>query len=347
MKTKLVMLVFVLITSACSSKNTYTVIEDQNGNDRSFDGIVDIINQEGNTNVLFIHGMSGYAKLDDEKPIDPCTVINSVRANFGLSAGDFQYPDLHCSDTFNVDDKTVHLMSMHWSDVTSFQKIQLNAIDQQSSFDEKRLDITKQAKYGLVNDGFADALMYTGSYKDLVLKRIIDQYKRVQETNPADKVIIVTFSLGSSIFIDSLERLNQSGEQDLLKGKIRMVYMMANQVPLIDLATSDVTNKPSAISQTYETISPYLSDSIDKSNDKVRFVAFSDPNDLLSYPLDSERMGNLKGDYVNVAAPAADKTYYVPFFKKFSIVNYKNAHLAYVYSEPIMKLLLDGYKKEE
>lgn len=95
--------------------------------------------------------------------------------------------------------------------------------------------------------------------------------------------------------------------------------MMANQVPLIDLATSDVTNKPEAIPQTYETISPYLSNSIDKSNDKVRFVAFSDPNDLLSYPLDSERMGNLKGDYVNVIAPSADKTYYVPFFKSFQL----------------------------
>ena len=335
----------LVLVSGCSYTNNLQIIEDKDQNNREFRGIVDIINQPGNTNILFIHGMGGYSSNNGK--IDPCNVINDVRGAFGLEPATFNIPQWHCDNTFSTSGKTIHLRSMHWSDITFTRKNSLRHIDANPTFLENRAAITRQIKESLINNGFSDALMYTGVYQQKIIKRVIESYSHINQINPGAKVVIVTFSLGSAIMIDSLKELEMINKANLLKEKVEIIYMMANQIPLIQIGTqpiSTINTKDTPKDDFYTSLIPYLAKNGTKLDDKeIRIVAFSDPNDLLSYPLDANNMGELSSKYVNVAISVADKTFYVPFYKeKSSFVNYLKAHTGYTYNHNVKELLLNG-----
>lgn len=345
MKIMIFILLVGVFVSGCSYSNNLLSIEDKDRNSQEFRGIVDVINQPGNTNVLFIHGMGGYWSNGGE--IDPCHVINDVRGAFNLEPATFSFPQWHCDNTFSTSGKTVHLRSMHWSDITFTRKNSLQIIDSDPTFYENRAKITSLIKENLINNGFSDALMYTGVFQQDIINRVIESYEYINQINPNSKTVIVTFSLGSAILIDSLKELEKINKADVLKKKIEMVYMLANQVPLIKTGTQSIltqNNKLLSKDTLYANLTPYFSDySNKKVNSEIKVVAFSDPNDLLSYPLDEKNMGELKFQYVNVVISIADKTYFVPFYKdKTSVVNYLKAHTGYIYNNSVKELLLRG-----
>jgi uncharacterized protein YceK len=61
MKKILVAFFVGLVISGCCSTNNVRIIADQDGNPQKFRGIVDVIKQAGDTNIIFIHGMGGYS----------------------------------------------------------------------------------------------------------------------------------------------------------------------------------------------------------------------------------------------------------------------------------------------
>jgi len=107
-----------------------------------------------------------------------------------------------------------------------------------------------------------------------------------------DTLAIITHSLGSRIALDALQAVAASGLQQqlgqqrhplaqALQNTVIPVYMLANQLPLLQLGfvQSDVTGQRDRYCQAG-------GDRYDQRRFRqVRIIAFSDPNDLLSYAI--------------------------------------------------------------
>jgi hypothetical protein len=118
-----------------------------------------------------------------------------------------------------------------------------------------------------------------------------DKARHIQE----DTLVIITHSLGSRITLDALQSIaatalmQQLGQQrhplvQALQNKDIPVYMLANQLPLLQLGFV----KPEITGQRDR----YCQAGGDRHDQRmfrqVRLVAFSDPNDLLSYAIPPE-----------------------------------------------------------
>lgn len=123
----------------------------------------------------------------------------------------------------------------------------------------------------------------------------VSSHKQIRDLSN-ENIIFITHSLGSRIFMDTMTGIvdsvaaaekqadlknNQDAQLiiDALKNKEMTVFMLANQLPLLQIGRvqPEVTNK---ISQYCKRKGKKYDERIFK---KVNIVAFSDPNDLLSY----------------------------------------------------------------
>ena len=108
-----------------------------------------------------------------------------------------------------------------------------------------------------------------------------------------DEYAIVTFSLGSQIVIDALSKmahravkLDYSKKPELrafygeMRNKSISVYMLANQLPVLHIGLQPKPERKLGARTEYCT-----RDNKGKWLDSLHIVAFSDPNDLLSYPI--------------------------------------------------------------
>lgn len=340
----LVAILIAFSISGCWYDNDVLSVRDKSGNDINFKGIIDVINEDGNTNILFIHGMMGYA-TDDNRVIDPCNVMNDVRDALNLDLIKYKADNGKCYDDIQYNGKKIRMSAMYWNGITASRKWEVILADNDTFFWENRSGVTDLVKNQLINSGFSDAIMYTGVYHEKIIKSVVSEYERMNRENPGAKTVIVSFSLGSAIMLDALSRLEKSGEGYLLQDKIEMIYMMANQIPLIRSGTKPLSKNDEKQLNPYQPLQKYFTKH--KLNEKVRIVAFSDPNDILSYPIsrNSMRELGLEDQYTNVAISIANKTYYAPFYKEYGVVNYLDAHLKYVHNKKLKKLLLYGNEK--
>ena len=349
MKSYIILLLTVSTLSGCIVKtNKVNEVYAGPSENIEFDGIVDVI--EGTNKdirIVFIHGMGGYSSTGDIN--DYSRVINDLRSALKIKS---PYND-GSLDSFSYKGQALRFNVLWWLDITSQAKTKLRNIDDDPVLNPNRTATTKLAKDRLLNDGIVDVVMYTGSSKKQIIKRVrnqvLDLKKQIDEN---EKLIVVTFSLGSKILIDVLSELKADGGH-VLDNRVDMIYMMANQIALLN--TGDLVNKaPKTLSEKmasdYDVLHSILDDgTIDtrNANPKKRVIAFSDPNDLLSYPIDESSVGELKGQYANVAVSVAQKTYKVPVpgVYKYGVVNYLQAHTGYVHDEVVSDYLLFGTSK--
>lgn len=349
MKSYIILLLTVSTLSGCIVKtNKVNEVYAGPSENIEFDGIVDVI--EGTNKdirIVFIHGMGGYSSTGGIS--DYSRVIKDLRSALKIKSS---YND-DSLDSFRYKGQTLRFNVLWWLDITSQAKIKLRNIDDDPVLNPNRTATTKLAKDRLLNDGIVDVVMYTGSSKKQIIKRVrnqvLDLKKQIDEN---EKLIVVTFSLGSKILIDVLSELKADGGH-VLDNRVDMIYMMANQIALLN--TGDLVNKaPKTLSEKmasdYDVLHSILDDgTIDarNANPKKRVIAFSDPNDLLSYPIDESSVGELKGQYANVAVSVAKKTYKVPVpgVYKYGVVNYLQAHTGYVHDEVVSDYLLFGTSK--
>jgi len=120
-----------------------------------------------------------------------------------------------------------------------------------------------------------------------------------------DNIIFITHSLGSKILMDSLSdivntvtseevRQSMNRHRDVrliiedLKNKQMTVFMLANQLPLLQIAGRKPAVTGQIPSYCYKKGRHYE----DRVFKKINVVAFSDPNDLLSYGLTQDFVDN-------------------------------------------------------
>jgi len=353
-----------LLVIGCCYKNDVEIVQGANNNeDVSFKGIVDIIDENEKVNIMFVHGMGGYAVTDNTP--DSCKVMYEVKKHINtLNIQEFWDVDKKklrsCSaslDDYNGEPKKVLIRAIDWSQVTIFRKWDLMDYDEESVLESYRANTTKNIKRDLINYNLADVVMYVGEQRNKITSSVMESMSNINRKNPNAKNVFITFSLGSAVVLDILEHAQNPKEYiNYLKQKnisfsnldedniqkqlsllnsidIDMIYMMANQIPLLKTGTSK-----DKLQNMYKPFSKYFT-----SKEGIRLVAFSDPNDILSYALCEECLeDDLKDKYANVAISIADKTYHIPFYKNLDFVNYMTAHLGYVHNDNVLTILMKG-----
>lgn len=175
------------------------------------------------------------------------------------------------------------------------------------------------AKETLVDDCFSDAVIYLGKSRDSIQARIQEAlvktrveaagvpvvagyspFRASQANN--DGVVVLSSSLGSKLVFDAIDQMSKSQDQDKqaagaqLWNSMRGAFMAANQIPLLSLA--DENRLPSTVAALgINRIGDYAPDPLasllsssqswnlqgQAGRPLLPIVAFSDPNDLLSF----------------------------------------------------------------
>lgn len=217
----------------------------------------------------------------------------------------------------------LRLYELTWSPIVDAWKS--NKFGNDLAHAGERVWVNRYLKKELVNHRLADPVLYVGAYQQHMQYPIMRALTYLSEdgSQPNDEAAFITFSLGSYMTFDTLTRMSRGykimGEAPYRTDAVNQLidqtthfFMLANQLPLLEL--SDVSNPPPATHRVEMTARP-TAEALAKTNDlpglkgflqqrerirqhpnripskepkwKLAIVAMSDPNDLLSYPLDA------------------------------------------------------------
>lgn len=226
-----------------------------------------------------------------------------------------------------------------WSSINQPAKDAL-AFDRQQIHVIRRAGLNQRVRE-FVNDALPDPLAYTGVFRERIIASVGQSLCWLVSTSWSDlpedtkgvacggsmgsyggrldndKIIFITHSLGSRITIDALQRLLAEVRgsdrpevrrvgQDLRQAEIQ-IFMLSNQLPLIEVGQTpqEVTNAAHL----------YCGPSAPRRDERyfaaTHVIAFSDPNDLLSYPvpeswaekhLDSRLCADITNVTINIAS---------------------------------------------
>lgn len=216
--------------------------------------------------------------------------------------------------------KRLMFFELTWSPILSHQK-QVLASDSANNEGLSRADLNASLK-SFMNATVPDLLIYMGnghekittSVREAVCWMLADQWQDLPKSGRAecgqwprstfstlaqDDHFFVTHSLGSRITIDTIQNfkeLNDNPNQtekrrairDVVRDKSFTVFMLANQLPLLQMGT-DVPETPALLEQDSRCGATGKEGEAGKNSLRVmkqmNIVAFSDPNDILSYPV--------------------------------------------------------------
>lgn len=195
-----------------------------------------------------------------------------------------------------------------WSPVTEAIKTnQFGPVDWAPHQVYIRQIVNNSLKTGLMDRNLSDVVLYVGKFRPLIQLPITNAiYRMVADSSPNDPISILTHSLAGYMVIDTLSTMYESGSgRDVAANyaaHVKQLFMMANQMPILNL--SDQTNFDSNCGVIAGKLGPLMKNQNPAVNEKhqIQIVAFSDPNDLLSYKL---RKCDIQEDRAPVLDPPA------------------------------------------
>jgi hypothetical protein len=229
-----------------------------------------------------------------------------------------EYGEINITKYSGADGGKVHVYELTWSATTDPLKDRQFTTDRTYSGD--RVFLNRKLKAELINERLADPVLYIGRYRNHMQFPIMRAVKAVlSDFALQDEVAVITYSLGSYMCYDTLLKMSRGesimGERDYSAGVVRdlvghtnYIFMLANQLPLLEL--SEISN-PISLKQTSSSAVKSLAEIRRQNRPKsaaqrqpavlpLHLVAFSDPNDLLSYPLDEHSVSGTSIAYSNV-----------------------------------------------
>jgi hypothetical protein len=250
----------------------------------------------------------------------------------------------------------IHFSAFIWSDLTAPGKKML-AYDNTGTPNDcavneeckpQRAKLNGQLKDTLLNDCLSDALIYQGERKESINSAFIAAITNVvstqMERNAGKTVplVLVSESLGSKMTFDALNLMAQEKggvkakrAGDSVVKRISYLYMGANQLPLLTLA--DRAAQAALIGddgRRGDALSEFLDRQPRSLVPQITVVAFTDPNDLLSYRLLPKQYGS-KAAIANVLV-SNDKTYFG------YLENPYTAHTTYLENNDVTKAIVCG-----
>ena len=261
-----------------------------------------------------------------------------------------------------------------WSEITNPEKEKIK-YDTSGEYSYDRAEVNQMLKQ-FSNDTSPDPMVYLGSGHEEMLasfrtafcwmvgrdwddlpERSSDQCvidKQAIKYLPEDHYAIVSHSLGSRIVMDGMQSIANrvtkiangdptSAESQFIKGfqKKRIpFYLMSNQLPLLEVGQ----NPPEVINQKDQYCIPGGEHYDQRLVDKTSIMAFSDPNDLLSYAipqqfvqshLDSRLCAEVTNININVA-------HVIDMFGMGNFANPLTAHTGYESDDRVVALIAKG-----
>jgi hypothetical protein len=246
-----------------------------------------------------------------------------------------------------------------------------------TNFPYTRAPLNNTLKTELMNDCLVDAVVYAGSNGDPIrfgmLAAICHELGGTASANqckfdasaPTDPVVFVSESLGSKIMFDAIRTIwnNASSAGDATSldalaqrlASVDTVFLMANQIPLLDAAGSSPTAvaagaaaapKRSAIADLVHTLNAARNHMHQRHPEvaalnPLTIVAFTDPNDLLSYRLHPAELGLTPAEATLVNVIVSNDDTYVWYLE-----NPLNAHCGYAWNNAVIGMVAKGYHAE-
>lgn len=262
-----------------------------------------------------------------------------------------------------------------WSEITQAEKAKL-AYDNSGEYSYRRADVNNLLKQ-FANDTGPDPMIYLGSSREKILASFRSAFcwmishnwdeisdRTSQHCQPLTKVAlknlsednysIVSHSLGSRIVMDGMQNIAErfaeeakmhqtsmeAGFMNGLKKQQISLYMLSNQLPLLQMGSKapDVTSNKDAYCQPDGI---HYGERLVKS---TNIIAFSDPNDILSYAipqgfaenaLDSRLCANITNITINVAQE-------IDLFGFGKFANPLTAHTGYDSDDRVVALIAHG-----
>lgn len=288
--------------------------------------------------------------------------------------GEIHGPVTIQTNHYAIGTKALEVSFILWSNATAALKSTLLYDDgpPKGEFRWRRATLNASYKEALVNDCFSDAVIYAGAY-GAVLRSSLEQALCLaldlsynastrdceEPRNRRSEIIptlFVTESLGSKMTFDALMDLLSRDKTGTLHSRLLFVPqidMFANQLPLLELAEKTapagsmaaegargVIGQSTAVQFVDELLkarnAPHLRTELLPNRGAVSIVAFTDPNDLLSYrlrPSDWPQTVNV----ANVIDSNAGTLF------GFLLENPEPAHTGYVDNARVMRLVLCGH----
>jgi len=232
----------------------------------------------------------------------------------------------------------------------------------------KRATLNGKLKDILLNDCLADAMAYQGESRGVIRQAMIDAFSMaLRDAPPNAPIVLVSDSLGSKISFDALHEMLQAKSPPAARAaalRVGHVYMNANQLPILGLADQTIPSPgpPEIVKPTGDTKGGIARkpDSLElfaaerarvRKNDsaivaisgaaaRLTVVAFTDPNDLLSYRLLPSRYKSAEVDVADVLV--SNKTTYLGFLERPD-----TAHTSYMDNAAVATAISCGIPKSE
>lgn len=342
-----------------------------------FDGLEDLLRPEEPLRVLWIHGMCTHrprwAMDRAELVMKLLNMASPPEKPLGLDDSNTVQVDL------NAPGGRLEITFLLWSNLTRNYKdaLKFDAPKPDGEFGYTRAKFNGMLKVGLLNDCLTDAVVYSGANGDAIRLAMQKQvcfalngsYANdvCDTTNAAPvRLVIVAESLGSKLIFDAVRALHdhldrpesvaelQAFNEQI--GRTLAVYLVSNQIPLLDqanpilpsgasaLGTTDATSGGSSLGVFLELVDqarqsdPALFN-VAGARRLLPVVAFTDPNDLLSYRLTPASLQFADAHLVNVLV-SNDWTY-------LGLVERPdNAHCGYAFNSYVLAALVLGHESE-
>ena len=339
--------------------------------------------------VLMVHGigehLQGYSTRMQENLAAELN-LNVVSSRFKeITLTSDQFPDEDLGKlrihrfTNDNESKVMIFYELTWSPISEREK-EILAFDDSGEHSFRRASINNTMK-GFMNSHVSDPLIYLGKAQDKILISVLNSLcwmmsrdwddleehtaERCNATGSEyadvldDEFAFISHSMGSRIVTDSLQALVQwiSDEQqvnpnpdleffiDYMQNKRIPVYMLANQLPLLQLGRPipEVTNQHDAYCKVSGT-------HYDKRFVKeLTVVAFSDPNDIVSYDVPPKFVDEFMDDRlcVNLINVTINIAHVVDLFGLGTFANVSDAHREYDNDERVVGIIVHGLKNQD
>jgi hypothetical protein len=334
--------------------------------------------------VLMVHGvgnhLSGYSTQFLEKLAKQLDLTITAKNDKNITLLSPKQPNKPLGNLrvrrYLNQDKSQELLfyELTWSEITAGDKAVL-AYDNSGEQSFRRAEVNNMLKK-FSNDTSPDPIIYLGEKREDILTAFAQSFcwmiQGGWESLPDDKqklcsskevtpfyndsYAFVSHSLGSRITIDGLQRIASilgngatgslySAEANVLKNKEMPIYMMSNQLPMLQLGRT----LPEVSNQYQDYCQPDGGKYAQRMVAKTPVIAFSDPNDLLSYAIpfdfaDKYLDSRLCIDVTNVNINVA-KVYDV--FGLGKLANPLDAHVGYDNDDRVIGLIARGIANEQ
>ena len=285
-----------------------------------------------------------------------------------------------------------------WSPLTA--TIKCNNLEERGA--PNRQAFANAAKQ-FIDDKLADVALYSGSYRDTVIRPSVEaglcyfiggapskNGKECSHGNYKDPTVLITHSLGGYMMMDAIDdelnrekspsRLNAESAARKIIEKTQFIYMMANQLALLDLTSLSSYKYPSTTNQQFLGLRSGgpasgfgrmlrkftqnwsnirlqfrlrahldLNGSAETTDQTRQIVAFSDPNDILSWLVDTQNLGQPLSEASRANTSKLFLTNVYMSNKEFSVPSLFSdpvkAHTGYFENQTVLELLVCGMNK--